>query len=136
MEKEISSKVNVTHKHFIRWSLLTAGTVFVGLGILGMFLPLLPTTVFFLMAAWCYARSSKKLYDWLHHNKYFGKYLKNYREGRGISLASKISTVIILWSGIGYSIVVTESLIIHLVLLAIAIGVTLHIILIPTHKPE
>jgi len=136
MEQEISTEVTIQQKPIIRWSLLTAGTVFVGLGILGMFLPLLPTTVFFLMAAWCYARSSKKLYDWLHHNKYFGRYLRNYREGKGISLASKISTIIILWSSIGYSIVVTESFVIHLILLAIAIGVTLHIMFIPTYRSE
>lgn len=136
MEREISSEIKINQKPLIRWSLLTAGTVFVGLGILGMFLPLLPTTVFLLMAAWCYARSSKKLYEWLHRNSYFGRYLKNYREGKGISLTSKISTLLILWSGIGYSIVVTQSLIIHVALIAIAIGVTLHIIFIPTYRPE
>lgn len=136
MHKELISEIKISHKPIVRWSLLTAGTVFVGLGVLGIFLPLLPTTVFFLMAAWCYARSSTRLYHWLHHNQYFGKYLKNYREGKGITLLSKISTIIILWSGIGYSIFVTESPVINLLLIAIAIGVTIHITLIPTNKPE
>lgn len=136
MEKEITSEVKNAHGHIIRWSLLTAGTVFVVLGILGIFLPLLPTTVFFLMAAWCYARSSKTLYNWLHHNKFFGKYIKNYREGRGISVSSKISTIVILWGGILYSIFVTQSLVIGVILLAIAVGVTIHIVVIPTYRPE
>lgn len=115
---------------------MAAGTILVGIGILGIFLPLLPTTVFFLMAAWCYARSSQKFYDWLHKNRLFGKYLKNYREGRGISRPSKISTIVVLWGGILYSIFVTHSVPVQLVLAAIAIGVTIHIVMIPTYTEE
>lgn len=136
MKEEIASGIKIAHKSYIRWSLLTAGTVFVGLGILGIFLPLLPTTVFLLMAAWCYARSSKRFYDWLHHNRLFGKYIKNYREGKGISVSSKISTLAILWGGILYSMYVAQSFIVGLILLAIAIGVTIHIIVIPTYRSE
>jgi hypothetical protein len=136
MNKESATELKIHHKPIVRWTLLTAGTILVGIGILGIFLPLLPTTVFFLMAAWCYARSSRRFYDWLHHNKYFGKYLKNYREGKGVTVLSKVSSVVILWGGIIYSIVVTDSLSIHLILLAIAIGVTIHIIVIPTFKSE
>ena len=134
MMKEISEELNISRKPIVRWTLLFAGTVFVGIGILGIFLPLLPTTVFFLMAAWCYARSSKKFYDWLHHNRVFGKYLKNYREGKGISTSGKISIIVMLWIGILYSIFVTESLIIRMLLLAIAIGVTTHIVVVPKTK--
>ncbi len=132
--EEVVPEIKISHRPIVRWSLLFAGTVLVGIGILGIFLPLLPTTVFFLMAAWCYARSSKKFYDWLHHNKVFGKYLKNYREGKGISIPGKISIIAVLWTGIIYSIVVTQSLIIHLLLVAIAIGVTIHIIVIPSNN--
>jgi len=136
MNKESSTELKIHHKPVIRWTLLTAGTIFVGIGILGIFLPLLPTTVFFLMAAWCYARSSHRFYEWLHHNRFFGKYLKNYREGKGVTVFSKVSTILVLWGGIIYSIVVTDSPAIQLILLAIAIGVTVHIIVIPTFKPD
>ncbi|HAP36215.1 MAG TPA: DUF454 domain-containing protein [Bacteroidetes bacterium] len=132
--EEIVPEIKISHRPIVRWTLLFAGTVLVGIGILGIFLPLLPTTVFFLMAAWCYARSSRKFYEWLHHNKVFGKYLKNYREGNGITVSGKISIIVILWSGILYSIFVTQSHIIQLLLLAIAIGVTIHIIVIPTNN--
>jgi uncharacterized membrane protein YbaN (DUF454 family) len=128
------TEIKISQRPIVRWTLMFAGTIFVGIGILGIFLPLLPTTVFFLMAAWCYARSSKKFYGWLHHNKLFGKYLKNYREGKGISLSGKISTIVILWCGILYSISVTQSHAIRLLLIAIAIGVTIHISVIPTNK--
>jgi uncharacterized membrane protein YbaN (DUF454 family) len=127
-------EVNVHHRPIVRWTLLFAGTVFVGIGILGIFLPLLPTTVFFLIAAWCYARSSPRLYDWLHNNRVFGKYIKNYRQGNGITLTGKIITIVLLWGGILYSIFVTEMLAVRLILAVIAIGVTVHVSVIPTHK--
>ena len=132
--EEIISEIKISQKPIVRWTLMFAGTVFVGIGILGIFLPLLPTTVFFLMAAWCYARSSKKIYDWLHRNKYFGKYLTNYREGKGITTSVKISIIVVLWGGILYSLFVTQVLIIQLLLFVIAIGVTIHIVVSPTNK--
>lgn len=134
MQEEIISELKISKKPIVRWSLLFAGTVFVGIGILGIFLPLLPTTVFFLIAAWCYARSSEKFYHLLHNNKYFGKYIKSYREGKGISTSTKITTIVILWGGILYSIFVTHSLIVQLILAAIAVGVTIHVVVIPTNK--
>jgi uncharacterized membrane protein YbaN (DUF454 family) len=134
--EETISDIRISQKPIVRWTLMFAGTVLVGIGILGIFLPLLPTTIFFLMAAWCYARSSRRFYDWLHHNKYFGKHLKSYREGKGITRSSKISTIVILWGGILYSIFVTNSPLIHMILLAIAIGVTIHIVMIPTYKEQ
>ena len=119
----------------LRWILLLSGSAFVGLGVLGIFLPLLPTTVFFLLAAWCYARSSQTLYNWLHTNRLFGSYIRNYREGRGITLNSKVTSILVLWVGISYSIVEgTDNLLVRLILLAIAIGVTIHLLMIPTYK--
>jgi len=135
MQERVQTAVNISQRPVVRWTLMFAGTVLVGIGILGIFLPLLPTTVFFLMAAWCYARSSQRFYDWLHTNKYFGTYLRNYRERKGITLSSKISTLVILWCSIGYSVVVTDSIAIHAVLAAVAIGVTIHILRLPTHRP-
>lgn len=134
MAIESTTEMQISHRPIIRWTLLMAGTVFVGIGILGIFLPLLPTTVFFLMAAWCYARSSKRFYDWLHHNRYFGKYIKNYREGHGISFASKVSSLIVLWGGILYSVFSLQSPLLWIILGAVAVGVTIHIVLIPTSK--
>lgn len=113
------------------------GTIFVGIGILGIFLPLLPTTVFLLIAAFFYARSSEKFYLWLHHNKWFGAYLKNYREKKGISLKGKIFTILILWITILYSgIFMVSNIYIRLGLLLIALGVTTHLLTIPVFRDE
>ena len=117
--------------------LVIAGTVFVAIGIIGIFVPLLPTTVFFLLAAYCYARSSKKFYDKLLNNKWFGSYIKNYREKKGISMRVKIISLLVLWITILYSgFVVSENIYVIIGLLIIAIGVSIHLLTLKTYKPE
>lgn len=112
-----------------RWVLIIAGTIFLVLGIIGIFLPLLPTTPFLLLAAACYARSSKRFYNWLLNNKWFGNYIKNYREGKRIPLKIKILSISFLWIAIICStIVVVNILSGRIVLILIAIGVTIHIL--------
>lgn len=122
-------------KPIIKWSLIFAGTVFVGIGILGIFLPLLPTTVFFLLAAWCYARSSKTFYNKLMHNKLTGRYIKSYKEGRGTTLKSKLISLFFLWGSISYSsLYFATGIYVQLLLLIIALSVTIHLLTIPTAK--
>jgi uncharacterized membrane protein YbaN (DUF454 family) len=113
--------------------LIIAGTLFLGIGILGIFLPLLPATPFFLLAAACYARSSKRLYSWILTNRWFGSYIRNYREGKGISLKIKLLSISLLLVAIGYSaIFVVHGLFGRIILILIAIGVTIHILSIKT----
>ena len=83
----------------ILWIIL--GSAFVAIGAIGAIVPGLPTTVFLILAAACYIRSSQKLYDWLITNKTFGPYLKDYREGKGMPKKAKIVAVsmIILFTG-------------------------------------
>jgi uncharacterized membrane protein YbaN (DUF454 family) len=117
--------------------LIFAGTFFVALGVLGMFLPLLPTTVFLLLAAYCYSRSSEKFHDWLLTNRLCGSYISNYRSGRGITLRQKVSTILTLWLSIGFSIwLLAGSFWIVLLLVLVAVGVSLHIVLLRTYRPE
>ena len=109
--------------------MITCGTISVALGVLGLFLPLLPTTPFLLLAAACYARSSEKLYHWLLGNRWFGQYIRNYREGKGIPLKRAAVAIALLWLTIGYTAVVAVSLWwVRLILLAIAGGVTVHLV--------
>ena len=117
--------------------LVVSGTLCVALGILGIFLPVLPTTPFLLLAAVCYARSSKRFYDWLMSNRWCGAYIRNYREGRGITLKHKIATLSLLWLTIGYSAIFVSSVIwVRLLLLGVAAGVTFHLIKIRTFEPK
>ncbi len=127
------SEVKIASNPLLRWVLIISGFLLTGIGIAGMFLPLLPTTVFLLLAAWCFARSSEKFYNWLHKNKYFGKYLFDYRSGKGMTIGSKIFSISVLWAGILYSIIfATELTYIRILLLLIAIGVTWHLLYIKT----
>jgi uncharacterized membrane protein YbaN (DUF454 family) len=117
--------------------LIFLGTVCVGLGLLGIFLPLMPTTVFLLMAAYCYSRSSERFHTWLLNNRFCGKYISNYKSGRGISIRQKVTTIAVLWASIGFSIwFVAGAFWVTLLLAAVAIGVTVHLLWLKTYRPE
>jgi len=134
-KENIAEQLKLHRSKILRWILIITGTVLVGIGVLGIFLPLLPTTVFFLLAAACYARSSEKFYHWLLHNRWFGRYIKNYRSGNGMTLSSKIFSLTFLWAAILYSVIFgTENFYIRLILVLIAAGVTLHLVTIKTYK--
>ena len=128
-----SNQVDILLNNTYRYLLIIAGTLFLGFGIIGIIIPILPTTPFLLLAAACYARGSTRFYTWLMSNRWFGTYIKNYREGKGIPLLFKLITIALLWLTILGSIYFILSIIwIELVLLLIAAGVTIHIIMIKT----
>ena len=113
--------------------LIVAGTTCVALGALGVVLPVLPTTPFLLLAAACYARSSRRFHDWLVGDHLLGHYIRTYRERRGIPLRSKVLTLTMMWASIGASAIYAVDLWpVRLLLLAIGAGVTYHIARFPT----
>ncbi len=115
--------------------LIFIGTVCVGLGVVGMFLPLMPTTVFLLLAAYCYSRSSERFHTWLLNNRFCGKYIRNYQSGLGISLRQKVTTIATLWTSIGFSIWILDSRFwLSLLLAGVAVGVTIHILWLKTYR--
>ena len=116
----------------IRWLLIAVGSVLVGVGIVGVFLPLLPSTVFFLMAAACYGKSSPGAYTWLTTNRWFGRHLKNYKEERGATLGAKIASIALLWLGIGISLLLIDYPWIRLLLVVIALAVTAYLVTLRT----
>jgi len=112
---------------------IITGTFFLALGIIGIFLPLLPTTPFLLLSAACYFKGSKKMHDWLLNNRWFGSYIRNYHEGKGVSAKVKAITITALWITIGYSTMFAVNiLIIRIILVLIAVGVTIHLVRLPT----
>lgn len=88
---------------------LAAGFLLTGLAVVGLFLPLLPTTPLLLLAAACFARSSEKWHRWLTEHKVFGPIIRNWHENRCIPRKAKITAVasIILFGtyAIGFAIV-------------------------------
>lgn len=116
-------------KWLVRVLLRVAGAVLVGIGVLGIFLPLLPTTVFLLGAAACFGKSSPGAYRWLTTNPVFGRYLREYREERGATIGTKVVSLLSLWVGIGIAAwVFRDMLWLDALLGAIAIGVTIHLL--------
>jgi uncharacterized membrane protein YbaN (DUF454 family) len=106
------------------------GTFFVGLGIIGIVLPILPTVPFLLLATFCYARSSKRLHSWLLENRWLGKYIKDYQQGKRMEIKAKIFAISFLWISMLFTafVVFNNNIIIQIILISIATGVTLHLL--------
>ena len=132
-----SPRTSVASNRYVRFLWNVAGTFFLSLGLIGIAVPLLPTTPFLLLAAACYLRGSRRMYKWMLTNRYFGAYLRDYREGKGIPLKVKIATISLLWAVIGFSaIIVTHNTIIRIILLAVAVGVTIHILTVKSKRRD
>jgi uncharacterized membrane protein YbaN (DUF454 family) len=118
-----------------RYAYLISGFLLVGIGVLGIFLPILPTTIFLILASACFMKSSPKANEWLKNNRFLGAYLRNYQDKTGLSVTAKVLNISVLWLSISLSAYfLTDELYIRLLLLAIAIGVTIHLLMIKTQK--
>lgn len=113
------------------------GTLSLIIGGVGIILPLLPTTPFLLLAAVCYARSSERWHRWLLYNRWFGNYIRNWHEGRGVSVKTKVLSILFLILTMGYSAAFVVPFFIGKVgLILIAICVSMHILSFPTLEPD
>jgi uncharacterized membrane protein YbaN (DUF454 family) len=112
--------------------LVTSGTLFLALGIVGIFLPLVPTTPFLLLASACYVRSSKRLHQWLLGHGKLGAYIRAFEEGKGIPLQAKIVGLAMMWGSMGFTIYWAGRLWLQLSLLVIGAAVTVWILRMPT----
>lgn len=113
----------------IRVLCIVLGSVSLVLGIIGAFLPLLPTTPFLLLTAFLYMKGSPRSYDWLMRQPMLGKYIRNYRENKIIPLRAKIVSLTLMWGSMIYCIVyVVHQWPVKVLLAAIAVGVTIHIL--------
>ena len=99
MAREIQEQRNPA----LRYVLLAIGWLSVALGVVGIFLPVLPTTPFLLLAAACFMRSSKRFYLWLVNHRQLGPWIVDYLEGQGIPLKGKIYSIGLMWLSIGLS---------------------------------
>ncbi|CAI8817739.1 Inner membrane protein [Pseudomonas soli] len=87
----------------VRYLLLAAGWLSVALGVAGIFLPVLPTTPFLLLAAACFARSSPRFHHWLVNHPKLGPWIRDYLSGEGIPLKGKVYAIGLMWASIGLS---------------------------------
>jgi uncharacterized membrane protein YbaN (DUF454 family) len=116
---------------------IAVGILSVALGVLGMFLPILPTTPFLLLAAYCFSKSSERLHRQLMENRWFGRYLRDYRDGKGVPLRAKVIAISTIWLSIGYLVFIRLHFIgAKVLLLCIAVAVTVHLVRLKTAAPR
>ena len=119
----------------MKYLLIILGSICLALGVIGIFLPLLPTTPFLLLSAALYVRRSDKLYQWLIHQKYLGSYIRNFREHKAIPLRAKIISISMVWITLTYcAITISKEIWIKSIFLILAIVVTWHILSYKTLK--
>ena len=118
-------------KHII---LTLAGFVLLGLGIIGMALPVMPTTPFVLGAAVCLSGNGR-VRPWLMRNRYFGSYIDHYRHRRGVPRDVKWKSILFLWGGLALSFVLLRSSAVRIILPIVGAAVTAHILMLRTRKP-
>jgi len=122
--------------YLLRCILIGAGWLAIALGVIGIFVPVLPTVPFLLLAAACFARSSQRFHSWLIDHKQLGPLISGYLSGTGMPLRAKISALVMIW----LSILISAFILVHLLwvrflLLGIASCLTFYLLRLPTIPP-
>lgn len=112
----------------LRYILFACGCLSVVLGVIGIFLPVLPTTPFLLLAAACFARSSKRFYLWLVLHPKLGPWVRDYLDGEGLPLKGKIWALVLMWASISFSMWLVPLLWVRVFMLISAVCVTVYIL--------
>jgi hypothetical protein len=113
------------------------GIVSLGIGLFGVFVPLLPTTPFLLLAAACFLRSSTRLHRWLITHRWFGPYIRNYQEHRAITTPARAIVLLLLWGTLAYAaFMVVDNVAVRVLLLVVGLAVTTHIVMLRTMTRE
>ena len=129
----MKSKPIINNK-FLRFTILSLGFCATGLGVLGIFLPVLPTVPLLLLAAACFARSSERFHQWLLTHKRLGPMIKSYTSGQGIPLRAKLTAIGMLWLVIPISVFIVRPLWLKYLLVIIAVSITLYLLSLPISK--
>lgn len=134
VDHEVAKRVvNTLPSPLRRAVYFSIGAASVTMGVIGIFIPVWPTTCFLLLAGWCFARSSPRAERWLHENRFFGRYLNDYRTHGVISGRVRTTSVLTLWAFIGLSVfLLANRLWAVALLLLIAGAVTAHLYSLPS----
>lgn len=121
---------------FSRYVLITLGSLFLGLGVLGAFLPLLPTTPFVLLAGACYARSSERLHEWLLRNRVLGPSIREWDETRSIGLRAKVTAILLVVASFSFTIYMLENVVTRISLAVLGTGLVVFFLVVRTSEPR
>ncbi|WP_051216124.1 YbaN family protein [Ferrimonas futtsuensis] len=114
-----------------RYLLIGVGTLCAGLGLVGMFLPLLPTVPFLLLAAACFSRSSARMQAWLFNHRLLGPVIRNYLERRGLTLRQLLGSLVSIWIGMAGAIYLAPVPAVQILLATIGLAVSIHLARLP-----
>jgi uncharacterized membrane protein YbaN (DUF454 family) len=120
----------------VRYALLAIGWLSLALGVIGIFLPVLPTTPFLLLSAACFVRSSRRVYLWLVGHPQLGSWIADYLEGRGLPLKAKVYATLLMWAGISLSCYLVPMFWARACMLTSAVLVSCYILTRPTLPPR
>lgn len=124
-----------THHTLLRWLLISSGLLCTGLGVIGIFVPLLPTTPFLLLAAACFARSSELFHTWLIEHNHLGPMVKGYLDGSGIPLRAKKTAITLVWLTLPPSaLLLVPTIWAKALLIVLAVAITRYLWCLPTRK--
>lgn len=111
------------------------GTLALILAVLGVFLPLLPTTPFLLLASACYLRGSPRMHRWLLSHRILGPYIRDFQAGLGIPLRTKLLALALMWPSLALSAWFMPVAWARWLLLIPGVGVTIYLLRLPTRRP-
>ena len=114
--------------------LVAAGIVSLALGVLGVFLPLLPTVPLVLLSGYCFARSSERMHTWLISNRHFGAIIRNFESGQGIARRVKVRAITVVWISMGISCLLVARPVLCTMLAAIGLGVSIYLWRLPEYS--
>lgn len=131
-------RTGMIHRHpLLRWTLLALGFLTTGLGVIGIFVPLLPTTPFLLLAAACFARSSERFHRWLLQHDRLGPMIGGYLDGQGIPLRAKKTAVALVWLTLPPSaLLLVPPVWAKTALFFLAFGITWYLLCLPTRQED
>jgi uncharacterized membrane protein YbaN (DUF454 family) len=126
-----------SRSRLVRLLYLAVGLVSLAVGVAGIVLPLVPTTPLVLLAAYCFARSSRRLHGWLIGHPRFGRYVSDFESGRGIPRRVKLTAIVLASLAFGFGFYVVSGNAVAVVALAIVAATAMAVVLrVPTYEPS
>ncbi|KZN13727.1 hypothetical protein OA79_09630 [Marinomonas sp. TW1] len=105
-------------------------------GIIGIYLPLLPTTPLVLLAAWCFSKSSKRFHSWLLNHKFFGPIVRDWQSEDGIPKRSRNRAIIFMWLGMSISMLIVYRFWATVGLISIGVCVSIYLLRLPLREDQ